>query len=488
MATELVNLDNNILYAIKKIKKQHQRADIERIFGEVTKTIDFQDLSKNSVRDRVDCLLNSKKIINKKNRNQDSFFLNEDSIDMSILDMIPYTQHSPTNHPIDTPDFFLEDFDSTPIINTQKDLSETPKNTHGNILNSDIDQSESELYIDEMFEEVKFKKLKTMILNQIKIDIKTLIKNEFHKKKSTLTQTSNDEVYKKEISMLRDELKTKDYMIKDLLNTIKEVKTKPAMTIKPIPSYIFDASDSKTTILPVEESDNITENVKEKAPNTVSNEENRINIRKSIEEQLSEVIKEKQERYYQQKIANSATNETQQNNKENTSKEKQGKYPNGTTVVLGDSILNGVIQEKLSRPGRPVKVHNFRGATLDDMKYHVIPIIRKEPSFAILHIGTNDAPHTTSKEILDQILELKALIIKELPTCRVVISTPTVRSDNAKAALTVSQLTNKLLELNIETVDNRNINHRNLGQKGLHLNQSGTGRFAKNIFNIIKGF
>ena len=31
-------------------------ADIERIFGEVTKTTDFQDLSKNSVRDRVDCL------------------------------------------------------------------------------------------------------------------------------------------------------------------------------------------------------------------------------------------------------------------------------------------------------------------------------------------------------------------------------------------------------------------------------------------------
>ena len=91
---------------------------------------------------------------------------------MSILDMIPYTQQSPTNHPIDTPDIFLEDFDSTPFINTQKDLSETPKNTHGNILNSDIDQPESELYIDEMFEEVKFKKLKTMILNQIKIDIK----------------------------------------------------------------------------------------------------------------------------------------------------------------------------------------------------------------------------------------------------------------------------------------------------------------------------
>ena len=105
---------------------------------------------------------------------------------MSILDMIPYTQHSPTNHPIDTPDIFLEDFDSTPFTNTQKDLSETPKNTHGNILNSDIDQSESELYIDEMFEEVKFKKLKTMILNQIKIDIKTLRMNFIRKNQLSL--------------------------------------------------------------------------------------------------------------------------------------------------------------------------------------------------------------------------------------------------------------------------------------------------------------
>ena len=87
MATELFNLDNSILYSIKKIKKQHQRADIERIFGEVTKTIEFQDLSKNSVQDRVDYLINSNKIINKINRNQDSFFLNEDNVDMTVLDI-----------------------------------------------------------------------------------------------------------------------------------------------------------------------------------------------------------------------------------------------------------------------------------------------------------------------------------------------------------------------------------------------------------------
>ena len=485
MATELFNLDNSILYSIKKIKKQHQRADIERIFVEVTKTIEFQDLSKISVQDRVDYLLNSNKIVNKINRNQDSFFLNEDNVDMTVLDMIPYTQHSPSNNQ-DTPDIFLETIDSTPLINTQTDLLETPKKTHSKTVTSDIDQSV--LYNDEMFEEVKFNKLKAMILNQIKNDIKALVKSELRQEKTTLTEISNDALYQKEISMLRDELKTKEFIIKDLLNTIKEIKGKPVIPFQPIPSYI-DGGDTDTTIIPVEESDNINKIVSEKDSNSnksnVSDENAKNHIRKSIEEQLNEVIKEKQEKYYKNKISNNATSGS---SRENDSKEKPGKYPDGTTVVLGDSILNGVIQEKLSRPGRPVKVHNFRGATVDDMKYHVIPIIRKEPTFVILHIGTNDSPHSTSQEILDKTLELKSLINKELPNCKVVISTPTIRSDNRIAALTVSQLTNKLLELDVDTIDNRNINNRNLGNKGLHLNQTGTSRLAKNFLSCIKGF
>ena len=37
MVTEFCKLGNTILYVIKKIKNQHQLADIERIFDEVTK-------------------------------------------------------------------------------------------------------------------------------------------------------------------------------------------------------------------------------------------------------------------------------------------------------------------------------------------------------------------------------------------------------------------------------------------------------------------
>ena len=75
---------------IKRIKIQHQLADIERIFHEVTKIIDFHHITKDSLNERVNQLLQSKKLINKINRSKDSFFLNGDTIYMTIIDMIPY--------------------------------------------------------------------------------------------------------------------------------------------------------------------------------------------------------------------------------------------------------------------------------------------------------------------------------------------------------------------------------------------------------------
>ena len=46
MAKEFIKLDNTIFYVIKKIKNQNPRADIKRIFDEVTKTVDFQQIPK----------------------------------------------------------------------------------------------------------------------------------------------------------------------------------------------------------------------------------------------------------------------------------------------------------------------------------------------------------------------------------------------------------------------------------------------------------
>ena len=85
---------------------------------------------------------------------------------------------------------------------------------------------------------------------------------------------------------------------------------------------------------------------------------------------------------------------------------------------------------------------------MNDLNYHVHPILRKKPKHIIVHIGTNDATRSTSREILDKLLKLKTLVKETLPETEVTFSTSTIRSDNGKAAQTVRNLSNHLLNLN----------------------------------------
>ena len=106
----------------------------------------------------------------------------------------------------------------------------------------------------------------------------------------------------------------------------------------------------------------------------------------------------------------------------------------------------------------------------------------------IIHTGTNDAPSSTSREIQQNLLNLKALVNEKLPQCKVWLSTPILRTDNGKATLTVSQLVNHLLNLNIDVNYNRNIKSRHLSRKGLDLNDSGSKLLVRNVLEKIKLF
>ena len=80
------------------------------------------------------------------------------------------------------------------------------------------------------------------------------------------------------------------------------------------------------------------------------------------------------------------------------SKQKhQGLNPNGTTVIVWDLIINGVIEERINKKDRPVKVRNFLAATVADMEHYVIPVIQKQPNDVILHVGTNDVKNLPSR-------------------------------------------------------------------------------------------
>ena len=154
---------------------------------------------------------------------------------------------------------------------------------------------------------------------------------------------------------------------------------------------------------------------------------------------------------------------------------------------MGDSISNGVIERNLSND-RSVKVRKFPGATVDDLRHHALPIIRKQPKYLIIHAGTNDAVKFTSRDILNNLRQLKSFIQEKLPNAEIIVSRPTLRSDNGKVALTIRQLTNLLINLKIDILDNRNITGKHLSKRGLYLNQSGSNLLTKNIISKLQKF
>ena len=51
-----------------------------------------------------------------------------------------------------------------------------------------------------------------------------------------------------------------------------------------------------------------------------------------------------------------------------------------------------------------------RGVTIDDLKHHLAPLLKKKPEHIILHIGTNDDFSKKSGQILDELLQMKQYI------------------------------------------------------------------------------
>ena len=150
---------------------------------------------------------------------------------------------------------------------------------------------------------------------------------------------------------------------------------------------------------------------------------------------------------------------------------------------MGDSILNGLTEENLSKQ-YDVSIRKFPRTTGDDLNYHVHPILPKIPKHIIVHIGTNDATRLISREILDKLLKLKTIIKETLSETEVTFATPTIRSDNGNAALTIRNLCDHLLGLKMDILDNRNISSKHLGRKGLHLNKVGSTRLVKDIATL----
>ena len=158
-------------------------------------------------------------------------------------------------------------------------------------------------------------------------------------------------MYKKEINILREELKSKDFIIKDFLQTIKEMKTKSVS----VQSNTSRMSSSEVNLLPANNSPAIEDVCNNNDEVADTNDEiiipdkkdtNDNLFKKSMQNQLEEVIREKKEKFYELKNSDNKNSEpVATNNKWET----QGKYPGGTATIIGDSILNGIIQERIEQ-------------------------------------------------------------------------------------------------------------------------------------------
>ena len=106
----------------------------------------------------------------------------------------------------------------------------------------------------------------------------------------------------------------------------------------------------------------------------------------------------------------------------------------------------------------------------------------------ILHIETNDASISgaSSDSILEALLNLKLDIENELPNCEVRMSTPIKGMDNQAANKIINSLNKRLVDLSLCCIDNNNIGNRDIGRRGLHLNNQGIKKRASNILANLR--
>ena len=93
------SIDNTIFSTILQIRRKNNRADIDSIYKQIIKTIDFEDVTK-FLDGRINILINDEKIINKyRNRNADSYYVNKELVDTGALELLFPSQELPKSVP-----------------------------------------------------------------------------------------------------------------------------------------------------------------------------------------------------------------------------------------------------------------------------------------------------------------------------------------------------------------------------------------------------
>ena len=159
-------------------------------------------------------------------------------------------------------------------------------------------------------------------------------------------------------------------------------------------------------------------------------------------------------------------------------------WKKGTTLIFNDSILSGFKESKMSQK-RLIKVRPFPCATIQDIKFFVVPHLKEKSDNIIIHVGTNNAPRFSPYEMFQDMQSLRNFILKYLPSTRITISTPVLRVDKANANDINKAFTELVKESNLDFISHENIKESHINEYGLHINRTGSSILTKNLISGI---
>ena len=293
---ELICFDHDIIKIIRKIKNQHQRADIYSIHKKIIKIPDYHDVTKEFLNIRIENLLKNGRIRNKPNRGNPSFTLNDVTIEIPIHDdSYSISLQTPNNSPIastipETQELItnmVNDFSFTEVTSPEDELQVYSVSEHIASHLQSPTVLENELFLDNMEKEAKFVNFKNNIISNLTKIISEKIKTGLKTfKTESLKQLSESLTwYKNETNVLKEECKSKDMIIAKLSKTIenltnkkpkvisRDVQTNPNQPTKE--SLLWDIMSELSS-----NSDGIQEEVTE-SPNF---KQSKINLKQQLEE------------------------------------------------------------------------------------------------------------------------------------------------------------------------------------------------------------
>ena len=312
--------------------------------------------------------------------------------------------------------------------NLQNDKGDTKTN---NALENKSIQTEESNTLEEIKETI-FNDLK----RELTIFINENISKAFQENEDNINRLDNSQILsekEQKIKLLEDRLAKKDEIIYLLSHKISISNTQLSSHTKKSP---WKPNENILDSIVLNQPSSVGEiNVLECETYTGNEIDITERMKSNLDRQLTEIRKAHKETYYKthfDKITDSSlksqnsnldinacekiicdfkidtNNSINYNHKEvnNIKRKNVKKVKKKSILILGDSMINGIEESKLSK-SRHIRVQPISGAKVDDIRENLDIVINDDLETVVLQIGTNDSTTNSAQDIFNNIMSLK---------------------------------------------------------------------------------